>query len=71
MNMSSASFSRNPSSKSGHKNSVVIHAGTHPAEKLMAAGPAVVICIFLPIIFLQDLTSANKRLNTFAGATRN
>jgi hypothetical protein len=32
----SAGFARNPSAKAGHKNSVATHAGTHPAEKLMA-----------------------------------
>jgi hypothetical protein len=29
-------FTRSLSSKLGNKNGVVIHAGTHPAEKLMA-----------------------------------
>ena len=62
----SAGFARNPSSKSGHKNSVVIHAGTHVAEKFMAERPQFVFCIFLPLIFLPDLTSAIRRLRIFA-----
>ena len=66
---SSSGFARNPSSKSGHMYSVVIHAGTQAAEKFkaekwIAERHQFQLCIFLPLIFLPHLT---ELLKIFAG----
>ncbi len=44
------------SGRAEYRTRVVIQAGTHAAEKLMAERPQVVVSIFLPISFLPDLT---------------